>query len=185
MEVWDEKPRTEKQKKTAHLRLSESDLDLFKQAVRDSDLIGRSKVDYWITEIDRGNEDPIIALLLTVLPNLTEIDFEGCPYPISCVFEVLGSIPYQKVPVSLRNLRTVTVRHCDYDGHEDIDLIRSFSVVPSLKHLTGHMIGSEPNGLLQGTALYLNCESNITNLTLAWSAVCKKPQSNVVCHSLS
>ena len=52
-----------------------SDLELFKQAAKDTvDVSEKRLKEDWLEEIERGNEEPLIALLLILLPNLREVE---------------------------------------------------------------------------------------------------------------
>ena len=51
-----------------------SDLELFKQAPRDAVHIPVKELgEGWFAEMDNGNEEPLFALLLLLLPNLREV----------------------------------------------------------------------------------------------------------------
>ena len=88
----------------------ESDLDLFKQAARDNVKISEARVEeWWLPPIDTGDEEPIIALLLLLLPNLREINFNSI-YKLSvCIEEALHSILHDGGSSSLRKLHSVMI----------------------------------------------------------------------------
>ena len=60
-----------------HLRLPDDELELFKQAVKNIGRLTESEVNGWIKSIDEGDEDPLIALLLLLLPNITTLHYQS------------------------------------------------------------------------------------------------------------
>ena len=87
---------------------SESDLTLFKQAARKTIDSSREELEEeWLAAIDRGDEEPLIALLLMLLPNLRHIDFSPVDETCLCITDALRMIKYDKDSSSLRKLRSV------------------------------------------------------------------------------
>ncbi len=96
--------------------VSVCDLELFKQAAKDTvDVSENTLKEDWLEEIERGNEEPLIALLLLLLPNLLEVEFGsflGRSFPITDTLSDIA-LGEDKSPGPLRKLRSVrlNVRH--------------------------------------------------------------------------
>lgn len=100
----------------------ESDLVLFKQAARGVvDAPEKKLEEDWLTEIDKGDEEPLIALLLRLLPNLREVklDSDLCS---TCICDTLRDIGDNDNSSSLRKLQPVGLRfEATRSDHDFID----------------------------------------------------------------
>lgn len=131
--------------------VSESDLTLFKQAARNT--IDSSKEELegeWLAAIDRGDEEPLIALLLMLLPNLRHINFSPVDETCLCITDALRMIKYDKDSSSLRKLRSVNLELAkpDHEDVLDVELVIIFAGLPSVTSIYSHGVGTCPEGLL-------------------------------------
>ena len=145
----------------------ESDLALFKQAVRENvDVSEKELEEDWFAEIDKGNEEPLIALLLLLLPNLQHVQV-GSIHTNSflCIHEVLNSISFDQHSRSLRKLRSVGLEYVlADDDFLDFEYVRLFAALPSVTSMTGNRVGSDPDYLLHSPPSHLY-STNLTNLS--------------------
>ena len=56
--------------KIDHVPYPDDVMALFIETIRKSSFVQRNETPHWITSVEQGNEDPIVALLCTLLPNL-------------------------------------------------------------------------------------------------------------------
>ena len=64
----------------------ENDLELLKQAARDSIKTSEAGLEeWWLPAIDKGDEEPIIALLLLLFPNLRRINLNSIYKSSVCI----------------------------------------------------------------------------------------------------
>ena len=155
----------------------ESDLELFKQAVRPNiDDAYDGMEDEWFTSIDQGDEEPLIALLLLLLPNLRKLRFDSVFESCFCIEQALRTIMDHEDSASLRKLHTVDLRYAattdsDYLG---FNLVRLISALPSLTHICGYGVGSRPDDLYYTPDL-TSYPINVTSLR--FSECCVNPKS--------
>lgn len=60
-----------------HILYPNDDMALFIKAIQRASFVPRNEVEYWITDVKKGNEDSMLALLPLLLPNLTKISLVG------------------------------------------------------------------------------------------------------------
>ena len=144
----------------------ESDLTLFKQAVRENIDASKEELEKdWFAEIDKGNEEPLIALLLLLLPNLRDVKVCSLVTWSPCIIDILNIAKNEKSR-SLRKLHSVDLRYVATDGDFlDFDYIRLFAALPSVTSITGYQVGSDPDDLLQSSPSCLFTET-LTNLSV-------------------
>lgn len=115
-------------------RVPKRDLELFKQAVRDNLTVSEEKLQKdWLPAIDQCDEEPLIALLLLLLPNLRKIQFCSMYEICFLVEEALSAILYKGYP-SLRKLRTVDLQCAAAADSDSLDfgLVKCFAKIPSV-----------------------------------------------------
>lgn len=159
---------------------TEADIDLFENAIRQSSLIDKGEMNDWVLEIRKGNEEPLIALLMTLLPNLASIVHKGWSPHAVHIDEVLGNIARAESPKSLKRLRCVAVGFDEDLENPDcihLDAIRCYSEIPSVETLYGHHVECDEEDLLV-THPPLPLQSNITRLALTDCAIHAKPLSD-------
>ena len=155
----------------------ESDLELFKQAVRANvDSAYNGMEDEWFKSIDEGDEEPLIALLLLLLPNLRKLRFDSFVESCFCIEQALRTIMEYEDSASLRKLHSVDLR-CSATTESDFlgfNLVRLISALPSLTHICGHGVGTCPEDLFYTPDLMIY-PTNVTSLR--FSECCVNPKS--------
>lgn len=102
-----------------------------------------------LAEIDTGNEEPLIALLLLLLPNLRDVKVCSVVTWSLCLTAILNIAQNEKTR-SLSKLKSVSLEYVATDGDFfDFDYIRLFAALPSVTSITGYQVGSDPDDLLQ------------------------------------
>ena len=125
----------------------ESDLELFKQAVwANIDSADDEMEEDWLTSINAGNEEPLVALLLLLLPNVRKLRLDFGLDTCFCIKQALLTIMNHEHSASLRKLQTM-----DFLWSANIDgdllylgLARHIGALPSLTRIRGHGIGIRP-----------------------------------------
>ena len=167
----------------------ESDLELFKQAARDSVHVSKKFLEeYWLAPIDRGDEGPLIALLLILLPNLREvqmrIDFGIRDF---CITEVLDVIAYNNDSCSLSKLHSVGLEYVKNtetdDGFLDFEYVRTFAALPSVTSIHSYIVGSDADDLFD-TLTASGLFTNITNLSFVKCSINPKIMSEFLSSTL-
>lgn len=146
----------------------ESDLGLFKQAARDIiDVPEKELQEDWLEEIDNGDEGPLIALLLSLLPNLRKVSL-GTDLTFSpCIHDMLRLTADHENSSSLRKLHSVVLSFeatPSDDEFVDFDYARGFADIPSVTSIEGHAMGSDPEDLLH-TPPYCISPTSVTSLS--------------------
>lgn len=119
-------------------------MELFRHAIHDCTLIeGQLEKQSWLEYLSEGDEEPVIALLLLMLPNLTNLrlkDF-GNSY---CIGYMAIRISAKKDTTALARLSAIEVE--DREGNttpESGDLVQSLSSLPSIKRLSVSNAGND------------------------------------------
>ena len=130
----------------------EFDLNLFENAVKESDLIDQSGTDEWVSEIRSGNEEPLIALLLTLLPNIISLWLEDMFSNVH-IYQVLNSIA-SRVPsntLPLQRLCSVDIKATEnFEDAEPthLDGMSCFAKLPCIHTIRGSYIACDEDDLL-------------------------------------
>lgn len=66
-------------KSDCHLPYPEEDMELFRNGIREADFVLPSEVAPWIELLESGHQDPILVLLLSLLPNLRILSLDNHP----------------------------------------------------------------------------------------------------------
>lgn len=145
--------------------MSESDLKLFKQASRDIiDFPEKQLENEWLAEIDKGNEEPLIALLLFILTNLREFQVDTEFGWMHYIFEALDIIANKKNSCSLTKLHSVNFKYtATHDDFVDFQCVKAFAVLPSVTSINSCIMGYDTNGLLPFSPS--DTDTNVTNLS--------------------
>jgi hypothetical protein len=128
--------------------------------------------------IEKGAEDPIMAIVLTLLPNLKVFRF----VPVGDGFWFLNAIKRAAATYGLSNpnlnvpfqhLRKVQVSHYDTEMSMDWKWANFFVRLPSLQWCTGHMLGGMANSLQNDESLQpvVTPTSNVTRFQLSYSSL--------------
>ncbi|KAK3170822.1 hypothetical protein OEA41_002906 [Lepraria neglecta] len=163
-----------------HLRLPDDELELFKQAVKNIGRLTESEVNGWIKSIDEGDEDPLIALLLLLLPNITTLHYQSFLPTQPCIDKALELMTEYEPPGSLTKLRNIHFKGIDdvdpYQEYSDFEVIRDFASIPSVRSISGQRLGTDANDLMF-SRLFPPSSSNLTSLDLIDSDINPKSLS--------
>jgi len=148
-----------------HLSYPTDMLEQFEETTRSMELILPREVDGWMNAIRRGDEDPIIALLLLHLPNLRSLAYElYCQPSQHKVLKTIRRIGEAKNQPRLLELKEVNL---DYESRwehtETCDLSSAFMSIPSVQSF--RTASSYPIEDEDAIKIFLQTwASNVTNL---------------------
>lgn len=127
--------------------VTESDLELFKQAAKaNMELFKKDMEEDWFATIDEGDEEPLIAILLLLLPNLRRIRvgsiFESWPR----IMAALRTIRFDESGSALRKLHSVELECTSTPDGDllDFELVKLFAALPSVKRIHSIGVGTDP-----------------------------------------
>lgn len=112
--------------------------------MRGSEYIPNDERDSWITSLKAGEEDVLIALALTLFPNLTSIDIQDprlTPRVERMIRRMTNAIYPDMVP--LAKLISVTIGTSDSNFCIDPKTIELFATLPSVQTVNAAWIGGE------------------------------------------
>ena len=161
----------------ARRMVPESDLDLFKQAVRANiDDTYDDIEDDWFASINEGDEEPLIALLLLLLPNLRRVRLDSTAESGLCIEQALRTIMDHEDSASLRKLHTVDLRRAATTDSDflDFNFVRLFAGLPSVAGIYGRGVGTCPEDLFC-TPYIINYPTDVISLSF-WRC-CIDPKS--------
>ena len=129
-----------------------------------SQLVAQDDVSTWLRYIHAGSEDPIISMLILLLPNLSTLKFEYLGDGQECLCSTLSRITKMKGPdVPLSRLRHVQIPHSWELG--DFKLFDLFLSLPSVRSIHGTGMFAPDNVACLNTKLAPRT-SNLEDLTL-------------------
>lgn len=153
-----------------HVEYPASDMVELEQAVRASEYIPAHEKDWWVTSLKAGGEDVLIALALTLLPNLGSMEFRPLHDSNSLIVMTINSIAEAKHPGGpLAKLSSVTIgASSELDGMVDMDpfidprLIEAFATLPSVKIINAERVCGDSEKLEDIVPM----KSNLTDLNM-------------------
>ncbi|MCJ1456995.1 hypothetical protein MMC28_007361 [Mycoblastus sanguinarius] len=147
-----------------HVPYSKEEMDLFKDAIRTAKFVLPTEVDAWIRRLEEGNEDPIMALLLMLLPNVNFLKIEEYP-PDTRIFTIVERIANSTAATSLSRLETVEILHETNSSFENVSLIKPFALLPSVKRISSQNLSSSGPSRDSLDCHTTSKGSNVTELT--------------------
>lgn len=121
-----------------HTSYTKNTVKLFRDAISNCTMLPDNVKGAWINAVEVGDEDPLIALLLLLLPNLKGLRLVGCDAPFT--IKLLERITEKEGTEILAQLTAVEINGCnpymgtDYQG-EDIGILNYFAALPSVKRI--------------------------------------------------
>lgn len=132
---WDDRPSS------LHTQYPEKKMVKLVEAVEN--FVPSHLVATWVTAIESGDEDPIIALLLSQLPELIILEIMDIGVTCQKLFQTLTRLlekPDLRLLANLTNLTIGWEKSQPDDCHHDWHAINTFAVLPSLQSITAWKI---------------------------------------------
>ena len=145
-------------------------MELFRHTIQDCAMIeGHVEKRNWIEDLNNGAEDPVIALLFLMLPNLTKLRLTNC-VDAYCVEYMAPRIGGTEDGTALARLSAIELGDPGHGLRPDYDLMLSLSSLPSIKHLSASNLRSvilPGNELIRAQINDRGCKSEITHMSFA------------------
>lgn len=143
-------------------------MGLFKQAASSAlntteKIIGKD----WLAQIDKGDEEPLIALLLISTPDLRQGAFVIALGPSFSILEPPRAVADGKTSYSLRKLHSVDLEFTGRAYDEEIlnlEYVRRFAALSSVTSIYSYLVGSDSDDLLYNFPSDIDT-TNVTNLS--------------------
>lgn len=132
------------------------------------------------TAIGNGSDGPIIALLLPRLPNLkqlTYINWGDSSWLLNVLEQAAAAHATSNPPLAFRNLTSVRLEHWNARMCIGYRFIRYLICMPSMRFLSGYMIGGEKGESENYTNL---ARSRVTGLEFSYSALSRDAMSETL-----
>ena len=125
-----------------HQPYAEDTMQLFERAVKNSEFISESEAEKWISEIDEGGEEPLLALFIPLTPNLNSIELDVRGKDERYLLKMFHSIAKAPAATALSHLTNIELAHAGSRYiHHDFNWVIILSSLPSLKSINGWCIG--------------------------------------------
>ena len=161
-----------------HIPYSDDNMELFIETIRRASSVPRNEVEDWITAVKKGNEHPIVALILLLLPNLCTMTLEIHSDFFSCqLAETFQRISETKNSAFLRRLTTVNLDvHLPSENSKmDWIWLNMSATLPSVQSIHVERLGSiNIEDLVKSRRCFEPGSSTIQELALAKSSICPK-----------
>ena len=118
-----------------------------RERVFDSGCFDEEDSKRWYNQVRRGNREAVLGLLLTLLPNLETIEFQGYSWMVSRFVEIVQCITgprrHKNGGQVLTKLREIRLCGNEYgENFEDFDLAGWFAQLPSMRRVYAVAAGS-------------------------------------------
>lgn len=155
-----------------HLPYPPQTMQLFEEAVKTSAFIPDSEAAEWISEIRKGDERNILALTITLLPNVRLFGVDSVPAGGCRLAEMVRQIGLSQNSTALSRLTTVRVGWSDLGGN-DFNWVLHFSSLKTVKSIQGSLVSQSDTGMDYSFALPTPW-SNVKSLDLDECSIKKK-----------
>lgn len=118
-----------------HVPYPERDMELFRNGIRKAKHVLPSEIDVWIKLLESGHEDPTLALLLSLLPNLCALSLEDPPKR-TLLFTSIRRMAQNAPSTSFLKLRSFHLADSVSERNEGISLVKLFALQPSMEKIS-------------------------------------------------
>ena len=109
------------------MREIRANLDVISHLLEDCDWLEHPEVTYWWSNIKQGNGDPLLGLLLYILPNIRVICFKPYIVELTLALELVASFVWEGSHPALSKLGEVAVETYQPRGIEDLAVFTMFT----------------------------------------------------------
>lgn len=161
--------------RTSHAPYPDGDTALFIEAFRRVSFVPQKTVSKWIKWFKRGDEDPILSLLLLLLPKITTLTRKSRTEREPELYETIYHIGKAEERTFLTRLRTVILHFELSVNDEDLSQwmwLRAFTNLSPLKSIHLKHFGFDEEDLeLVASEYFIPGSSNVTEMTFVESEV--------------
>ena len=118
---------------TGYRPYSEDIMELLRQKVENTPFILEDEILGWLNALKSGDESAIIALILTMLPNVHSLNLPRSRSAEKFLFGVVKRIVERRDTEALSQLTKVKLLPDDSITFEEFDWVRTFATLPSVK----------------------------------------------------
>lgn len=152
-----------------HAPYPASDMAMYKQALDEGgpELKPELTIEEWKAMLDTGDQDPLVVLLLTRLPNFQKLLFIETPTR-SRILQVIHDISKTHNSSMLKYLKAVVFSGDNTAYGEEVSLLKPFAMLPLVREIACEQLIEKGNGHFD----YIDCNprsqtSNVMLVTLA------------------
>ncbi len=146
-----------------HIEYKPLDMAQLELAVRASEYVPIPEMEEWVMNLKKGEEWVLVALALTMFPNLTSIDFQDINQALLLNKTIPHIVHAKDGP--LAKLIRVNINAFDSISFVDPDIIELFSRLPSVKVINAERIGGSDHKL--ESQVPRTDSSNVTDLNIS------------------
>ena len=161
---------------SGHLPYPDDVMALFVEAIQKSSFVHPDLVSYWIACVKEGDDNPILALLILLLPNLSTLSLTGRNFWEGPFQETIQRIAGAEKPMFLTRLVTVNFMLLTWEFGLDLNWLGMFAALPLVQSLNFNSVTIEQddNEITEAQDV-LTDSYNITEMTFSNSDLCPIP----------
>lgn len=145
---------------------------LFVEVIQRTGFVPLNEISNWITKLEEGNEDPILALLFMFLPNLTMVILMDAGYEGELFLETIQRIAEVEKTLFLKRLTEVVIQSQPGEGSLDLNCFKAFASLPLVQSIHFDSSGAvEDDNVINDTQYLEPSHYNITELTFTYSGI--------------
>lgn len=158
----------------SHVPYPDDVTTLFVEAIHKSSFVPLNEAAKWITSFKEGNQEPILALLILLLPNLTTITVTDNGYPSGLLQETIQRVAEAQSTTFLTRLVRVNLTTMFIYNYDDMNFywLRTFAALPLLQSMCLYQMGLGRKDYSIDDTLYFSPGIyNITKVTFVRSGL--------------
>lgn len=115
-------------------------LDTLSRLLEGCKYLRHSEINHWWYQIKKGNEGPMLGLLLYLSPNVRIISFDSYNIEAGLCLEFIRRMAQDQTSLALSRLNEVTIEASAPDRTEYFSALTTFALLPSVTKIIGRFI---------------------------------------------
>ena len=129
--------------KPGHGSYPKDTMELFNQAIKDILFRTEDEIVTWLKVFETGNEGPIICLILALVPNMYSLQLARLNSAEDLLFDMVNRVTESRDTAILSRLTEVRLLPGDIEDDEELNWVRLFATLPSVRAIEVWDIGPD------------------------------------------
>ena len=166
-QFWDDESDDDGWPKQAHVPYPDDVMALFIKTIRQSSFVPRTEKYRWIPRLKIGDENPILALLCMLLPNISMVTLREDGSNARMSQETIQRIAEAEKPMFLTRLVSVNIEGIPEDREIELEWLRAFALLPFVQSIHCAEMGVGEVDLTEDKQYFVPESCSVRQLTFA------------------
>ena len=136
-------PDSDDRDQAGHRSYPKDTMELFRQAIKDIPFCTEDEITKWLEVLEIGNEGAIICLILTLVPNVHSLSLARLNSAEDLLFDMIEGVTNSRDTAVLTRLTEVRLLPGDIRDDEELNWVRPFATLPSVRAIEAWDIGPD------------------------------------------